>query len=114
MLDTLLTAAAFGVTYLAFALLALAQEAHWSGVTGSLEAPPAMEVRRWRQLAGAGLALACALCLLGNGAGFGVLLSVLMLGACAIAVAFTLTWQPRWLHPVASVLGRCSTLPWKG
>jgi hypothetical protein len=107
----LLTAAGFGVTYLAFAVLALAQEAHWTGVTGSLEAPPQTRVRRWRQLAGAGLALACALCLLGNGPGFGVLLSVLMLGACAIAVAFTLTWQPRWLGGVAGMLGRLSRLP---
>ncbi len=111
MLDAWLTAAAFGVTYLAFALLALAQEAHWTSVTGSLEAPAATHVRRWRQLACASLVLACALCLLANGPGFGIVLSVLMQGVCAIAVAFTLTWKPRSLQGVASLLRRCFAFP---
>lgn len=104
MADALLTAAAFAVTYFAFALLALAQEQHWSGVTRSLELlqqPPAAALRCWRCFACTGLALGCALCLLGNGPSFGALLWVLVLAACAMAVAFTLAWKPQWLRGVA-------------
>jgi len=103
MADALLTAAAFAVTYFAFTLLALAQEQHWSGVTRDLQLPQpsAAALRRWRGLAGTGLALGCALCVLGNGPSFGALLWVLLLGACAMAVAFTLTWKPQWLHGIA-------------
>lgn len=103
MADALLTAAAFIVTYFGFALLALAQEPHWSDVTRSLQLahPSAAALRRWRWFAGACLALGCALCLAGNGTGFGALLWVLLLGACAMAVAFTLAWKPQWLHSVA-------------
>lgn len=102
-----MTAAGFGVTYLAFAVLALAQEQHWACVTGTLGLPAAAALRRWRKLAGAGLVLGCALCLFANGASFGALLSVLMSGACAMAVAFTLSWKPRWLRGLASMLARC-------
>jgi hypothetical protein len=107
----MLTAAGFGVTYLAFAVLALAQEPHWASVTGTLEVPAATALRRWRQLAGASLVLGCALCVLGNGPGFGALLSVLMQGACAMAVALTLSWQPRRLRGLASLLARLPAPP---
>lgn len=103
MADALLTAAAFAINYFAFALLALAQEQHWSDVTRSMELPhpPAAALRRWRCFAGTGLALGCALCLLGNGPSFGALLWVLLLGVCAMAVVFTLAWKPQWLRGVA-------------
>lgn len=115
MADALLTAAAFAVSYFSFALLALAQEQHWSGITRSLELPQpsAAALRRWRCFAGTGLALGCALCLLGNGPSFGVLLWVLLLGVCAMAVAFTLAWKPQWLRGVAScaLRGRVQNSP---
>ena len=115
MAEAFLTAAAFAVSYFAFALLALAQEQHWSGVTRSLELPQpsAAALRRWRWLAGTGLALGCALCLFGNGPSFGALLWLLLLGACAMAVAFTLAWKQQWLHGVArcALRGRAQISP---
>lgn len=100
MADALLTITAFAVAYFAFALLALSQERHWFSVSRNLDAahPSEAALRRWRCAGGTGLAAACALCLSVHGASFGGLLSVVMLGACAIAVALTLAWTPHWLR----------------
>ncbi len=101
MLDGLLSVAAFGAIWLAFGMLALMQETHWTAVTGRADLPPPL--RRQRLCAAAGLALGCALCVAVHGAGFGTLLAVLLLGAGAMSVAFTLAWKPHWLRGLAAI-----------
>ncbi len=103
MVDTALTiVAALGST-LGFVLLALAQERHWVAVSKT-----AVEQRvkaLWP--AGAGLAaqmVALMLTIQAQGPSFGSLLWALMISAAAVTVAFTLTWQPGWLRPIAQLL----------
>lgn len=103
MLDFFLSVAAFGAIWLAFGMLALMQETHWMAATGQADGPPPRSLRRWRLCAGAGLAFGCALCVAVHGAGFGTLLAVLLLGAGAMSVAFTLAWKPHWLRGLAAI-----------
>ncbi|NHZ90177.1 DUF3325 family protein [Massilia sp. CCM 8733] len=106
MADGVMSVAAFAAIWLSFGVLALMQEAHWTAVTGQADGPPPplpLSLRRWRLCAGAGLALGCALCIAVHGAGFGTLLALLLLGAGAISVAFTLAWKPHWLRGLAAI-----------
>jgi hypothetical protein len=105
MVDALLTAAAFVVTYLSFALLSLTQERHWSSVLPRLPQSSNAVTRRHRWIAVIGLAIGCGLCLLGNGQSFGLLLWAVLLSACAMATALTLAWKPEWLRVVARMAG---------
>lgn len=103
MLESLLTLAAAAACYLALALLALSQEDHWSRAG----MPPATRLaRRWRYLASAVLVLAGILCVAGHGAGFGLILWVMLTGAGIMAVALTLSWRPQWLGAIARGAGR--------
>lgn len=103
MLEALLTLAAAMAIYLALALLALSQEDHWSRAG----MPPSTRLaRRWRYLAGIVLILAGALCVAGHGAGFGLILWVMLIGAGIMAVALTLSWRPHWLGGIARGAGR--------
>lgn len=96
--EALLTLAAAIAIYLALALLALSQEEHWNRAG----MPPATALaRRWRYLASAILVLAGVLCLAGHGAGFGLLLWGMLIGAGIVAVALTLSWRPQWLGGIA-------------
>jgi len=98
MLETLLTLAAAAACCLALALLALSQEEHWTRVG----MPPATPLaRRWRYVASAVLILAGVLCVAGHGAGFGLLLWVMLISAGIMAVALTLSWRPQWLAGIA-------------
>lgn len=106
MLESLLTLAAAAATYLAMALLALSQEEHWT-LAGM---PPATALaRRWRYAAIAVLTLAGALCVAGHGAGFGLLLWVMLIGAGIIAVALTLSWWPHSLRGIALIASKVGT-----
>lgn len=100
MADTLLTVAAFAITAFGLALLSLTQERHWSSVARGSALPhpsrAALRCRRW--IAGSALAAGCGLSVIGNGTSFGVLLYVVLLGACAMSVALTLAWKPQWLR----------------
>lgn len=101
--DIALTIVAALGSYLGFVLLALAQERHWCAVC----AAPALQRVRAGWPAAAGLALqllALALTLRAQGPSFGSLLWAVMISAAAMAVAFTLAWQPRWLRPIAQLL----------
>ena len=103
MLDTALTIVAALGSYLGFVFLALAQEQHWRAVC----AAPALQRVRAAWPAAAGLALqllALVLTLRAQGPSFGSLLWAVMISAAAMAVAFTLAWQPRWLRPIAQLL----------
>jgi hypothetical protein len=84
--------------YLSFALLAVTQERNWSSVDVKKDMySPAINTRRKWWLSGIGLMLGYVLCLVSSGASFGSVLWVLLLGVCAMAVAFTLSWKPQWL-----------------
>jgi len=98
---TMLGAAA--MMYVAFAWLALSQEEHWRALPGNADqtAPAPHVLRRWRWWAACVLACACALCLWGHGPSFGIVLSLLLSAASAMAVAFTLSWRARWLRALA-------------
>ena len=106
MLETLLTLAAAAACYLALALLALSQEEHWTRVGMPAATPLA---RRWRYVASAVLILAGVLCVAGHGAGFGLILWVMLIGAGIVAVALTLSWRPQWLGGIARSVGRVKT-----
>lgn len=94
--DAVLHAAALAASVLGMAWLALAMEVHWEQVRGTT-ALPARTARALRWLGAAGLATSLALCLAVDHASMAALVWVMGLAAAALAVAFTLTWRPRWL-----------------
>ena len=103
MLEALLTLTAAMAIYLALALLALSQEDHWSRAG----MPPATRLaHRWRYVASIVLILASLLCVAGHGAGFGLILWVMLIGAAIMAVALTLSWRPQWLSGIARGAGQ--------
>jgi hypothetical protein len=85
-----------------FACLALTRPRHWKEVTGTA-APPARRARALRLVGFPLLVAGGLLAILRDGPGFGSLLAVLAWTASAWVVAFTLTWRPRWLRPVAMI-----------
>ena len=94
--DAVMLAAALAASVLGMAWLALAMESHWEQVRGT--APlPARTVRALRLLGTVGLGASLALCLAVDHASMAALVWVMGLAASALAVAFTLTWRPRWL-----------------
>lgn len=94
--DAVMLAAALAASVLSMAWLALAMETHWEQVRGT--APlPARTVRALRLLGAAGLGASLALCLAVDHASMAVLVWVMGLAASALAVAFALSWRPRWL-----------------
>jgi hypothetical protein len=102
--SALLLLAAAALCYGGLACLALAMPDHWLQAGGREDAAAALR-RPLRR--GAALLLACAyaLCVTRDGASFGTLLWVVLVSACAIGVALTLTWRPRWLlAPARGVL----------
>ena len=88
--------------YVGFALLALTQARPWQRVR---PAAPPTGIRRLvlRTLGGLALVLSLILCLLRDGPSFGVLLWVTAISIAATAVAFTLTWRPVLLRPLAAM-----------
>ena len=88
--------------YVGFALLALTQARPWQRV---YQAAPPTVIRRQvlRTLGGLALVLSLILCLLRDGPSFGVLLWVTAISIAAAAVAFTLTWRPVLLRPLAAM-----------
>jgi hypothetical protein len=97
--DAVMFAAALAASVLGMAWLALAMETHWEQVRGTapLPARSARTVRALRLLGAAGLATSLALCLAVDHASMAALVWVMGLAASALAVAFALSWRPRWL-----------------
>ena len=97
----LLPVAIATAAYLGFALLALTQARPWRRVG---QAPPPTAIRRlaMRTLGGLALVLSLALCLVRDGPSFGALLWATAISIAAAAVAFTLTWRPALLRPLAA------------
>ena len=94
--DAVMLAAALAASVLGMAWLALAMETHWEQVRGT--APlPARTVRALRLLGTVGLGASLALCLAVDHASMAALVWVMGLAASALAVAFALSWRPRWL-----------------
>jgi hypothetical protein len=81
-----------------FALLAWSQERHCETLFGSAADLHPRRVRRLRALGAASIAAALPVCIGAEGAGFGSLLWVVLMGACAMAIALLLTWRPQWLR----------------
>lgn len=103
MIESLTMLGAAAMSYVAFAWLALSQEGHWRALPGNADLPAlaAGVQRRLRWSAACVQACAYALCLWGHGPGFGTVLWVLLAAGGAMAVAFTLSWRPRWLRALA-------------
>ena len=98
MRDPLLLLAASVCCLLAFSWFALAMDVHWQQVRAT--GAPAPSVKRLlRMLAIAALAVSLGLCLSVDHATMASLVWVMLIAASALAVTFTLSWQPRWLAP---------------
>ncbi len=97
MMSSLLLLIALGASYTGFACMAVAMPDHWSRAGGNPHRP-ATHARKFRRAGAALLCLALTLCILRDGAGFGVILWAVSMSASAIAVALTLTWHPRLLR----------------
>jgi len=82
--------------------LALAMESHWAQVHEGMAT--SAQVLRLRVLGALGLAAGLALCLAVDHASMAVLVWVMALGFGALAMAFTLTWRPKWMRVVAWVV----------
>ncbi|MET4577441.1 DUF3325 domain-containing protein [Ottowia thiooxydans] len=97
--------AAFTLSFIGFALIALSQDRHWEAVT----AMQADHRVRGACLLAVGLIMQCVACLLivfSQGAGFGVLLWGVGITGTAMLVAFALAWRPRWIIFIALVSRR--------
>ena len=94
MLEYTLLPAAFGSGLFGFGWLALTQERHRARVPAAASAG-APEGQRSAGLVA--ILLGLPLCIACDGPAFGTLVWLLLTSAAALAVSFTLTWQPRWL-----------------
>ena len=102
MADWLLLAGIVTAAYLGFALLALTQARSWRRLGQS---PPPTGIRRLalRTVGGLALLLSLVLCLVRDGPSFGALLWATAISLAAATVAFTLTWRPALLRPLAAM-----------
>lgn len=89
--------------YLGFAMLALAQARHWRAVSKTAEPSPSGKLVL-RVAGSAWLVLALCLALFRDGPNFGALLWVTAISMAALAVAFTLSWRPRLLWPLVTLV----------
>lgn len=103
MRELLMIACASGSALTGLLLLALGQERHVERVCGPNR--PAARAHRSQNATGfIAIGLSLPLYVAAQGAGFGSLLWMLMLAAAAMAVAFSLTWCPHLLRPLAVVV----------
>ncbi|MBB3225132.1 DUF3325 family protein [Pseudoduganella umbonata] len=101
MAELLSTVAALAMCGVACALLALSQREHWAAAANLLPYPALQTVCRIRVVASVLLAAAPVSCVAAHGAGFGLLLWMLLLATGGLATAFVLAWRPRWLASLA-------------
>lgn len=90
---------------LGFALLALSQDRHYERVFES-DRPDDRVPYLQRVIGFTSICSALPLCIATEGAGFGSLLWVVLMGAAAMAVAQALSWRPRWLRWMRRVMWR--------
>lgn len=97
MIKALLLTLAVLLCTLGMAWFALAMEVHWQQVRGT-DAPARPGIARLlRGLGGVALLVALLICLRVDHATMATLVWVMALAGAALAVAFTLSWRPRWL-----------------
>ena len=99
----LLLIALSSAAYLGFALLAISQARHWRAVSKAAE-PGRIGKLALRIHGGVWLLLALCLALFRDGPSFGALLWATVISMAALAVAFTLSWRPRLLWPLATLV----------
>lgn len=99
--ELLATCAALAMCCVGCALLALSQREHWTAAASLLPYPALKTLRGMRVVASLLLAGVPVPCVAAHGAGFGLLLWMLLLAAGGLATAFVLAWRPRWLAPLA-------------
>lgn len=80
--------------------MALAMEPHWQQLRGAQPLTRGV-ARSLRVLGTVGIALSLAICLRVDHASMAVLVWVMVLAAAALTVAFTLSWRPWLLAPLA-------------
>ncbi len=91
---------ALGLCSLGMAWLAVAMGTHWQQVRGNDAPPSPFAVRALRVQGAVTLLAALLVCLRADHASMAVLVWVMALTGAALAVAFTLSWRPRWLKIV--------------
>lgn len=96
---------AFLLTWLGFALLALAQERHFDLFYLSFK-PLTQWIRVQAAIGIIAICLALPACIVACGTGFGSLLWVLQLTLAAMAVALQLTWTPKSFRLLAWLVKR--------
>jgi hypothetical protein len=82
--------------FIGMAWIALALPAHWEQARGGKSAPVG-SANTLRTLGGVALFSSLVACLMADHASMASLVWPMLLTACALAVAFTLSWRPRWL-----------------
>lgn len=100
-MKVVLLGAAFGVSVVGFAWLALAMETHWQQVRGGM-APSSKGRVALRVLGVLFLAISLGLCLWADHASMAALVWPMALASGAVTVAMLLAWRPRWLAPLAA------------
>lgn len=103
MASVLFLIALFLATYLGFALLAMSQARHWRAVSETAE-PSCTGKLALRIGGGVWLFFTLCLALFRDGPSFGALLWATVISMAALAVAFTLSWQPRLVWPLAALV----------
>lgn len=97
MIKALLLTLAVLLCTLGMAWFALAMEVHWQQVRGTDAPVPRGIAGLLRGLGSAALLSSLLLCLSVDHATMAALVWVMTVAGSALAVAFTLSWRPRWL-----------------
>jgi hypothetical protein len=105
MSDALLLSVALLLTGAGLGWFALSIDAHWRRLRGG-RPPRRRIVLLLRAFGCAALAGSLLLCLRVDHGSMASLVWVMMLTACALAVAFVLAWRPRWFTPLLCVVPR--------
>lgn len=100
MRDALMLLAATLAAVAGMGWLALAKDGHWRQACGNAPRPPRQSMRL-RCLGALALGVSLGCCLAADPAPIAALVWVMLATAAALAVAFTLTWRPRWLRVLA-------------
>lgn len=105
MMPVLLLLAAALAAYGAFVCLALSMPRHWAAASG--QQLTVVPYRRCLRAGGSALlGVTYALCVGRDGPSFGAVLWVVLISIAALAVAFTLAWQPRLFGAAARYVRR--------
>ena len=99
MLSACLLSAALLASLAGMGWLALSMPVHAQQVWGGVPSTGIARMLRW--MGAIGLLVALVLCLAVDHASMASLVWVMTLAASAVATAFLLSWQPRWLRALA-------------